>query len=133
MQSKRDRRVVTRSLESGSVRDAASQAVIADDSQFMRSVTVDRVLSELPLEGGFRVLVVQHMPEGVTMSSAADVIDDALVGVVLTGIAEDGAAGIEAIKAVGGATLSQDEKTSAVFGMPKRAIGPGSGRGDRGD
>jgi two-component system chemotaxis response regulator CheB len=38
---------------------------------------------------------------------------------------EDGAAGIKSIKAVGGATLAQDESTSAVFGMPKRAIETG--------
>jgi two-component system chemotaxis response regulator CheB len=61
----------------------------------------------------------------VTMSSAAEVIDDPLVGVILTGMGEDGAAGIKAIKAVGGHTIAQDEQTSAVFGMPKRAIETG--------
>jgi two-component system chemotaxis response regulator CheB len=61
----------------------------------------------------------------MTMSSAAEVIDDPLIGVILTGMGEDGAAGIKSIKAVGGTTLSQDEETSAVFGMPKRAIETG--------
>ena len=61
----------------------------------------------------------------MTMSSAAEVIDDPLVGVILTGMGEDGAAGIKAIKAVGGETIAQDEETSAVFGMPKRAIDTG--------
>ncbi len=154
---------------------------------------VERVLSELPLETGFRVLIVQHMPDGfterfamridsrsgydvreasdgdrigagealvaaggkhmrvsnyhsgrlrvkltedqpvnsvrpavdVTMSSAAKVIDDPLIGAILTGMGEDGAAGITSIKAVGGTTFAQDEETSAVFGMPKRAIETG--------
>jgi two-component system chemotaxis response regulator CheB len=61
----------------------------------------------------------------MTMSSAAEVIDDPLVGVILTGMGEDGAAGIKSIKAVGGTTIAQDEETSAVFGMPRRAIDTG--------
>ena len=61
----------------------------------------------------------------VTMESAAEVITDPLVGVILTGMGEDGAAGIRAIKGVGGRTLVQDEDSSAVFGMPKRAIETG--------
>jgi len=61
----------------------------------------------------------------VTMESAAEVITDPLVGVILTGMGEDGAAGISAIKRAGGRTLVQDEASSAVFGMPKRAIETG--------
>ncbi|ACV11126.1 response regulator receiver modulated CheB methylesterase [Halorhabdus utahensis DSM 12940] len=61
----------------------------------------------------------------VTMESAAAVIDDPLVGVILTGMGTDGAAGIRAIKAAGGTTLAQDEASSAVYGMPKRAVETG--------
>ncbi|WP_135663306.1 protein-glutamate methylesterase/protein-glutamine glutaminase [Halorhabdus rudnickae] len=61
----------------------------------------------------------------VTMESAAEVITDPLVGVILTGMGEDGAEGIRAIKQAGGRTLVQDESSSAVFGMPKRAIETG--------
>ncbi|WEL16862.1 MULTISPECIES: chemotaxis response regulator protein-glutamate methylesterase [unclassified Halorhabdus] len=61
----------------------------------------------------------------VTMESAAEVIDDPLVGVILTGMGTDGAAGIRAIKAAGGATFAQDEASSAVYGMPKRAVETG--------
>jgi len=61
----------------------------------------------------------------VTMETAAAVIDDALVGVILTGMGEDGADGICRIKETGGHTLAQDEATSAVFGMPKRAVETG--------
>ena len=61
----------------------------------------------------------------VTMESAAEVVTDPLVGVILTGMGEDGAEGIRAIKRAGGRTLVQDESSSAVFGMPKRAIETG--------
>jgi two-component system chemotaxis response regulator CheB len=62
----------------------------------------------------------------VTMESAAEAIADPLVGVILTGMGNDGAAGIRALKAAGARTLAQDESTSAVFGMPQRAIETGA-------
>ncbi|MDS0219830.1 chemotaxis-specific protein-glutamate methyltransferase CheB [Haloarcula sp. S1AR25-5A] len=61
----------------------------------------------------------------VTMRSAAETIDDPLVGLILTGMGEDGADGIRRIKQAGGETIAQDEATSAVYGMPKRAVETG--------
>jgi two-component system chemotaxis response regulator CheB len=154
---------------------------------------VEDVMAALPADAGFRVLIVQHMPEGftsrfakrlddrseydvreatdgarigagealvaagsnhmevanytrgtlrvaltddppvnsvvpsvdVTMETAAETIDDPVVGVILTGMGTDGAEGITQIKAAGGATIAQDEASSAVFGMPQRAIETG--------
>jgi two-component system chemotaxis response regulator CheB len=61
----------------------------------------------------------------VTMQTAAETIDDPLVGLILTGMGEDGADGIRRIKQAGGKTIAQDEATSAVYGMPKRAAETG--------
>jgi two-component system chemotaxis response regulator CheB len=48
-----------------------------------------------------------------------------LVGVILTGAGQDGAAGIAHMKGIGGITIAQDEKSSPVAGMPKAAIDSG--------
>jgi two-component system chemotaxis response regulator CheB len=61
----------------------------------------------------------------VTMRSAASAVDGALVGVVLTGMGRDGAAGVEAIHDADGRILAQDEATCAIYGMPKRAVETG--------
>jgi two-component system, chemotaxis family, protein-glutamate methylesterase/glutaminase len=48
-----------------------------------------------------------------------------IVGIILTGMGRDGAAGMQAIKASGGRTLAQDKETSMIFGMPKAVIETG--------
>ena len=61
----------------------------------------------------------------VTMASAAEVIDDPLVGVILTGMGADGAEGIRAIHNAGGRTIAQSKETCVIYGMPKRAVETG--------
>ena len=48
------------------------------------------------------------------------------IGVILTGMGADGAAGLLAMRQAGAHTLAQDEKSCVVFGMPKEAIGLGA-------
>ncbi len=58
----------------------------------------------------------------VFFSSLAEAKGAQTVGVLLTGMGRDGAQGLARLRESGSATIVQDEKSCAVFGMPKAAI-----------
>ena len=62
----------------------------------------------------------------VTFESAADAYGKRLIGVILTGANEDGAAGIRAIRRQGGFTIAQDPATADRRTMPEAAIATGA-------
>jgi two-component system chemotaxis response regulator CheB len=61
----------------------------------------------------------------VMFNSVAKYAGGNAIGVVLTGMGADGAAGIKSMKAAGAKTIAQDEESCVVFGMPKEAIKTG--------
>lgn len=71
--------------------------------------------------------VNRHRPSvDVLFNSAAQAAGKNAVGVILTGMGKDGAAGMLAMKQAGAYNLAQDEATCVVFGMPKEAIAVGA-------
>ncbi|UWG48036.1 Chemotaxis response regulator containing a CheY-like receiver domain and a methylesterase domain [Halanaeroarchaeum sp. HSR-CO] len=192
-------RTTTTSRDSSASVSRSSAAEFVEDPTLVIGAStggpnvVESLLSELPREADFRVLVVQHMPDefterfanrldagsaydvreatdgerigggealvakgdyhlavtgysngrlrvrldqseqvhsvrpaiDVTMESVAETVTDHVTAVLLTGMGADGAAGAVAIQEAGGATIAQDEETSAVFGIPARAIETG--------
>lgn len=62
----------------------------------------------------------------VTMLSAVKVYGRRTLGVVMTGMGKDGAAGALAIKRAEGKTCAQDQETSVIYGMPRAAIDAGA-------
>jgi len=68
-------------------------------------------------------LVCRHRPSvDVLFRSAARYAGQNAVGVILTGMGDDGAHGMLEMKHAGAMTIAQDEITCVVFGMPKEAI-----------
>ncbi|HEX9457361.1 MAG TPA: CheB methylesterase domain-containing protein, partial [Candidatus Acidoferrum sp.] len=64
-----------------------------------------------------------HRPSAdVLFHSVAQEFGLTAVGVIMTGMGDDGAEGLGAIKAAGGMTVAQSEDTCVVSGMPRAAI-----------
>jgi two-component system chemotaxis response regulator CheB len=78
------------------------------------------VLSDAPPVNG-------HRPSAdVLFHSVAQEFSLTAVGVIMTGMGDDGAEGLGAIKAAGGMTIAQSEDTCVVSGMPRAAISKGN-------
>ncbi|MGM0471550.1 MAG: protein-glutamate methylesterase/protein-glutamine glutaminase [Bacillota bacterium] len=61
-----------------------------------------------------------------TFSYLAQVGRQRVIGLLLTGMGQDGAGGLKEIKEAGGYTIAESEKTATIFGMPKKAIDLGA-------
>ena len=57
--------------------------------------------------------------------SAAETARERVIGVVLTGMGDDGARGVVAIKARGGTVLAESAETAVIYGMPGAAVRTG--------
>ena len=78
-----------------------------------------RLNKALPIKG--------HRPSAnVLFSSMAKVYNKNGIGVILTGMGEDGATGLVEMRKSGSTTIVQDEDSSVIFGMPKAAIEMGA-------
>jgi two-component system, chemotaxis family, protein-glutamate methylesterase/glutaminase len=72
-------------------------------------------------------LVCRHRPSvDVLFRSAARYAGKNAVGVIMTGMGDDGANGMKEMKEAGAKTIAQDEATCVVFGMPQEAIKRGA-------
>jgi two-component system, chemotaxis family, protein-glutamate methylesterase/glutaminase len=68
-------------------------------------------------------LVSRHRPSvDVLFRSCARYAGKNAVGIIMTGMGDDGAAGMKELHDAGGRTIAQDEASCVVFGMPKEAI-----------
>jgi two-component system chemotaxis response regulator CheB len=72
-------------------------------------------------------LVSRHRPSvDVLFRSAARFAGSNALGIIMTGMGDDGARGLGEMKDAGSLTIAQDEASSVVFGMPKEAIARGA-------
>ncbi|MBV5338873.1 MAG: chemotaxis response regulator protein-glutamate methylesterase [Deltaproteobacteria bacterium] len=59
------------------------------------------------------------------ISSMAEATSGSMLGVILTGMGNDGFKGMQLLKQKGGVTIAQDEATSTIYGMPKACVDGG--------
>lgn len=116
-----DREVTLKVLEAeDGARPAPGSVYVASGGRHMRLERDARglviVLDDSPPVNSVRPSI------DVLMASVAETCGAESVGVLLTGMGRDGAAGLAKIKAAGGATLVQDRASSTIFGMPRVAI-----------
>ena len=70
--------------------------------------------------------VNRHCPSvDVLFRSVAQVAGKNSLGLIMTGMGDDGARGLKEMRDAGALTLGQDEKTCVVYGMPKEAMKQG--------
>jgi two-component system chemotaxis response regulator CheB len=97
------------------------QLYICPGSHHMRVSPTGRVsLDDGPRIGGYRPCA------DLTFDSAADYAGPMSIGIILTGMGNDGAKGVQTVKNVGGHVIAQDESTAVIFGMPLEAIKTGA-------
>ena len=110
------------------------KVVDADDKQYIQPGNVYLAPADYHLlveKGEFSLSVdeaVRHSRPSVDVlfESAADAYGPSLIGVVLTGANDDGAAGARRIKKRGGVVIAQDPKTAEATQMPEAVIATGA-------
>jgi two-component system, chemotaxis family, CheB/CheR fusion protein len=108
------------------VSEARNQIVVRPNHIYVippnKSITiVDRVLKLSPRPPG----QAHNLPIDVFLKSLAKDCGWSAVAVILSGTAMDGAEGVKAIRAEGGITFAQDEKSAKYNGMPRAAVATG--------
>lgn len=90
----------------------------ADQHLVLHGTTI-RLTSDAPISG-------QRPSATVLFQSLAQSFGPRAIGIVLTGMGDDGAIGLNEVRAAGGYTIAEDESTAVVYGMPGAAARMGA-------
>lgn len=113
------------------VREATAGEVVLPGNALVapgnRHVLLKRSSSQYYVDVKDGPLVCRHRPSvDVLFRSAARYAGNNAVGVIMTGMGDDGANGLLEMRDAGSHTIAQNEQTSVVFGMPSEAIKRGA-------
>lgn len=113
-------------------KEAEDGDLILKGTAYVAPAGYHMIVEKLANDAGYRVrldetpLVNYVRPSvDVTMISTADAFNGKIVGVILTGMGKDGLEGCRAVKKKGGYTITQDEASCVVYGMPKAVVNEG--------
>ncbi len=113
-------RIKVKEAESGDIL-VPGQLYVCPGSHHLRVSATGRIaLDDGPRIGGYRPCA------DLTLETVADYAGPMAIGVILTGMGNDGAKGVQAVRAAGGHTIAQDESTAVIFGMPQESISTGA-------
>jgi two-component system, chemotaxis family, protein-glutamate methylesterase/glutaminase len=97
------------------------QLYVCPGSHHLRVSPTGRIsLDDGPRIGGYRPCA------DLTFESAAEYAGPMTIGVILTGMGNDGSKGVQTVRSAGGHVIAQDESTAVIFGMPQEAIKTGA-------
>lgn len=113
-------KIRVKEAESGEI-IVPGQLYVCPGSHHLRVSPTGRIsLDDGPRIGGYRPCA------DLTFESTAEYAGPMTIGVILTGMGNDGAKGVQEIRAAGGHVIAQDESTAVIFGMPQEAIKTGA-------
>jgi len=119
----RDLRIHVREAADGDLITSGTALIAPGDHH----LSVRRARNGYAVEISDGPFVSRHRPSvDVLFHSVARVAGASSTGVILTGMGDDGAAGLLEMRRRGARTIAQDESSSVVFGMPKEAIAAGA-------
>lgn len=85
-------------------------------------IRIERELGQLRVRVMEATGAYLHRPSvNLLFHSAAELVGSRAIGVVLTGMGDDGADGLQALREAGARTLAESEQTAIIYGMPRAA------------
>lgn len=118
-------------LSSITVKEAEEGEVVKNGTVYIAPGGFHMTLRKHP---GFNTIHISEQPEDtlhrpsvdVMMNSVIDIYGKYTMGVIMTGMGKDGSEAIDRLKKLGGYTISQDQESCVVFGMPRAVIEMGN-------